>query len=609
MIQSFIIRNGFWLVLFTFVSSVGSEPSPLGSELDPVPPGARITLYADQQEFFLGENVLIHFCLENKGNEPFEISTGGDYRGAGRHLRYKVTAHDETGHLVDDSNPYPMCLGGLVGGHTLKPGDKIYTSLPLMRYCQVENPGIYIIRATHDFGWKENGRKRPVGEIKIRFRMPDEQQAKWVVSNMLKLPENCGSIWGERAAPYPDFSCLMHPVYLGILTELARDGDERAFEGLRRIPTVEATQMLIQLAGDSDAKFALQAIQALNWRLPYPKRHFGPGSSKDRRESSIRGRLVARTWDESLVPEVRAFAGKLLSSDDLASIKAAAFMIKSVGTNNDAPVILAAIKAIRNDTFSTRDNVEDNILDYPQPLTELLGAMDELRDRGYSLGTSLSGDAEFLLYFHFLKDDPKPRSKHWMTMLDAYGTGSWYPVREAAVRSIPKPMPKECMDFVMKMLEDRDLGVCRAACSVAGASGDSAFIRPLLDIVATEHHDWLWREATDSARALGAGFELLEASAERLNNKTLCPLALRVLQVVLEVPSGSSGSSVSRSERLRLREAWRRFLTQHEDEIRAGKRFKLSDPAVTPALVGRARSWKLEDGTIWPSQTETSGHH
>ncbi len=94
MIQSLMVRRGFWLAWFAFVSSVSAEPLSFGmlSDPGPVPAGAKVTLYADQQEFFLGENVLIHFCLENVGDEPFEISTGGDYRGSSRHLRFKVSA-------------------------------------------------------------------------------------------------------------------------------------------------------------------------------------------------------------------------------------------------------------------------------------------------------------------------------------------------------------------------------------------------------------------------------------------------------------------------------------------------------------------------------------
>jgi hypothetical protein len=82
------------------------------------------------------------------------------------------------------------------------------------------------------------------------------------------------------------------------------------------------------------------------------------------------------------------------------------------------------------------------------------------------------------------------------------------------------------------------LGVCRAACTAAGASGNPEFLRPLLDLIATEHHEWLLREASRAAESLEAGFELLEVWAERLADQRLYPLALDALQAVLEVPAG-----------------------------------------------------------------------
>jgi len=580
-----------------------------GRATQPVPRGAKVTLEFDRPNYFLGENVLMHFVLQNTGDTPFEASWGGDYRGASRHLRFKVTATGEAGQAAEDPDPSPMCMGGLGGPKTLKPGENFTTSLPLMRYCDIVKPGVYTIRATHDFGWKEGKRKRPVGQTKITFRMPNAEQAERIVSEMAKLPDWPNKFWGKRSPPYADFRCLRHPVYLDILANrIRRHKDTRAFAGLGRIPTVKATETLIQLAGDPDTALALKAADTLNNRLPCPESHYIPSqlTSSDEPELSIRGRLVERAWDENLVTDVRALAAKLLASEDLPTVAAGAFMITSIGTKEDASAVLAAIKKARNPTFRNRTEPKDNILDMPQPIRELLRAMDTLRTRGYSLGEHVSGDAEILLYFHVLRDDPSPRPKRYRQFLDAFGTSSWFPIREAAVRSIPKPIPPEYRDFVLERLEDKDLGVCRVACAAAGMSGDSRFLRPLLDLIATEQHEWLLREASNAAQTLGAGFDLLSVWADRLAEARLYPLALDALQTVLEVPTGgySGRTDLSRAERLELRKAWKEFLALHADEIRTGRRFNLSDPAVTPALVGRARSWRLPDGTSWPVSTQ-----
>lgn len=586
----------------------GDESMWAGNATQPVPEGAKVTLEFDRPDYFLGENVLMHFVLQNTGDTPFEASWGHDYRGASRHLRFKVTATDEAGQAAEDPDPSDMCMGGLGGPETLKPGEKFTTSLPLMRYCQIDQPGLYRIRATHDFGWREGERKRPVGETTITFRMPDAAKAEWIVSRMENLPNTPNAIWGRRSRDYADFGCLRQPVYLEPLVCRARGGDTHAFEGLGRMATLEATEALIRLAGDSDSNLALDAARTLTGRLPHPEFDKSlPGQGRLRiGRFPVRRRLAERAWDARFAPAVRALATNFLARKETSHISRGALIIEAVGTKEEAPAVLAAIDRALEPLHQPRSDPKDNILDFPQPVRELLRAMQALRSRGFAVGRSVSGRAQILLYFQWLADEAPPRPSHWLQMLDAFGAAGQYPLRESALRSIPQPMPAECTKFVTRGLADPDLGVCRAACAVAGKSGDKELIKPLLEIIATEHHDWLLREASNAAQALGAGFDLLEVWADRLAEERLYHLALDALQTVLEVPSGgySGRTDLIRTERLELRKAWKEFLARHTEEIRNGKRFRLSDPTVTPALVGRARSWRLPDGTSWPVSTQ-----
>ena len=250
-----------------------------------------------------------------------------------------------------------------------------------------------------------------------------------------------------------------------------------------------------------------------------------------------------------------------------------------------------------------RHDAKDNILNLPEPLPELLRAMQSLHARGFTLdGGGLSGNAEIMLWFSWLEKEPGPRPSRWLEMADAFGNGSHFPLNEAVVRSIPSPMPPACAKLVERALANRDYGVCRAACEVAGKSGRKEFIKPLLEIIATEPHDWLLRAASDAARELGAGYDLLDVWADRLDDETLYPIAMDNLQTVLEGLPGSYGgrTDLGRTERLELRKQWKAFLGEHAADIRAGKKFKLPDPAVQPALFGRARSFQFPDGTNWP---------
>jgi hypothetical protein len=121
-----------------------------------IPAGVEIKLVADNETYFLGENILLHYEVKNTGTEPIMVELGGDYRGAPRHTRFHVVATDEAGSAMDDPTPSPQNHGGFGGGGIIKPGETLFESVPIMRYCLFENPGKYTIRIAHDLGWSEN---------------------------------------------------------------------------------------------------------------------------------------------------------------------------------------------------------------------------------------------------------------------------------------------------------------------------------------------------------------------------------------------------------------------------------------------------------------------
>lgn len=570
-----------------------------------VPDGARVRLEADRQEYFLGENILVHFVLENTGTNAFEAAFGGDYRGSSRYLRFQVTATNAAGIEVEDPDPEPNCFGGMGGSHTLKPGGRFIQSLPLMRYRRFTQPGRYTITAAHDFGWKEtDGRKRPVGTITLTLRMPDTAQAERIVAQMEKMPTDEGAVWGEKSGDFPDFSCLCQPVYLPSMARRARAGNLTMLQGIGVQATREATQVLIDLANEKDSKLALEAALTLNARLPDPEfKKELPGRGPFRFDAlENRRRLAEKSWDEAFAAPVRALALKFLGRTETREIGCGAFMIQAVGTAAEAPAVIATLDRVLEPMVSPRHDAKDNILNLPEPLPELLRAMRMLHARGFNLSEGLSGNAQIMLWFDWLAGEPGPRPPRWLEMAEAFGTGSRYPLNETVVRSIPSPMPPECAKFVAGALENADYGVCYAACEVAGKSGRKEFIQPLLEIVATEPHEWLFRASANAAYGLGAGFDLLEACADRLGDEHLYPVALDYLQHVFEgLPGGSSGrTDLTRAERQELRKQWKAFLAAHKAELRDGKRIRIPDPAVPAALFGRARSFRLPDGTEWP---------
>jgi hypothetical protein len=593
------------LALLLAAAAHAAEPSMWeASARKPVPAGAKVTLATDRREYFLGENVLVHFTLENTSDQPIEADFGGDYRGATRALRFKVTATDESGRLAEDPDPSEFFGGGFGGGRKLNPGDRFTQSLPLVHYCRILQPGRYTIRVTHDFGWKEGERKRPIGEITVIFRMPTPTEAEAVVVAMEKLPADPNNTYGERAREYADFTALCQPIYLQPLLRRVEKGDRNALEGICWIATPAATAALIGLATNSNSKLALEAAQTLTMRLPDPALEstngfggFPPFTKEARRK------LAKNSWDAKLAPAVQSLATNYLARPENPEIAAGAFMIQAVGTTNEAPAVRSALDRALDPLVRGRRDPGDDILDQPEPVRQLLNAMTALRDRGYTFDEDhLSGDGAFLLYFSWLANKPPPRPERWLHVLEVFGENCRFPTRVAALNSIPETVPDDCIAFVKSRMADDDLGVVRAACTVAGRSGKKTFLKPLLEIIATEHHEWLLREATDAANKLGAGFDLQNIWADRLAEEHLYGLALDSLQTVIEgLPGGSTGrTDLTRGERIELRNQWKTFLTKHADELRSGKKFKVDDPALTPALFGHARTWQLPNGKFWP---------
>jgi hypothetical protein len=572
------------------------------SATTPVPPGAKVTLELDREWYFVGENVLVHFALTNAGGQPLQASFGGDYRGASRHLRFKVTATDEQGHLVEDPDPTPTCFGGKGATVTLKPGESHFASIPLMRYRRIDHAGRYTVRVTHDFGWKEGKRPRPVGEVKITFRLPSPEQAEQVVEQMEKLPEDPSTSFGQKSVDYADFSCLSHPIYLEPLLRRAGKGKLQALEGIAGMATPEATLALMGLAGNPESKLAGDAVEALIRRLP-PPAQAAPDAGPPRAEiDEPRRQLSRRAWDPKLTDRVRALATHLLTDGDTKGVGAGARLIQSVGVPSDRDAVVAALERTLEPMVKPRDDPKDNILNWTEPLPDLLRAAETLERGSSAPGGGPSGDAGFLLYFHGLAQQPGPRPEGWQDNAAVFGENGRYPVREAALQSIPEEVPPALLKLVRGRLEDPDLGVARAACVVAGRTKDPSFLKPLLEIIATEHHEWLLREATEAARKLGASVDLLSVWAERLGDEHLFGLALDTLQTVIDgLPGGSSGrTDLTRSDRLALRTEWKSFLERHMKELRRGKRFKMGDPALSAELFGRARCWQLANGSYWP---------
>jgi hypothetical protein len=569
----------------------------------PVPEGAKVTLELDKKERFLGENVLVHFVLENVGTEPFQFSQGGDYRGVGRHLRFKVTATNETGALVEETDP-PVFFGGGFGGDvTLKPGEKWTESLPIMRYCRFEQAGRYTLRVTHDFGWKEADRRRPFGEIVIELKMPDAAEAETVVAAMEALPEGRNNSVGQRSAEYADFTCLRQAAYLKPLTRRLEEGNLRALSGLSEIEIPVATRALIASAVHGSVIVAVQIVPRLLERMPLSAEQSRRASEPGWEFLKSRKRKVEHAWLDEMSPGIRELA-KVLMMRDPGLVGPGARLLSEVGTPDDSSVLIAALKPLLESADQPRHSADDR-LESPEPLASISSAASALRGRGWKLPDTLNGNAEILLYLWQLADERIPRSSRSAEILDAFFVTSHWQMREAAVLALPAELDERWLSKLSQALRDEDYGVVRSACRVTGKSGHREFAESLVNIVAAENNRALVLAASEAAESLGAGGPLLAAWADRLSDSSLWSDALDFLQQrTVAWDHGWGGrTDLTREERLELRGHWRTFLEQHGATIAAGKRYAIGDPAITPGMFGRARQFTLPNGAKWPADS------
>ncbi|HBI46565.1 MAG TPA: hypothetical protein DDY78_27480 [Planctomycetales bacterium] len=122
----------------------------------------------------LGEPPKVAFTVKNLSDKPFSYAFGGDYRGAGRHERFKVSALDAGADPlrdpVADKEGRSFNGEGPGGLRQVKPGDAEKQELDLGQYRTFDKPGVYTV--TCRFGLEENfGAEKAAATVETTFRL------------------------------------------------------------------------------------------------------------------------------------------------------------------------------------------------------------------------------------------------------------------------------------------------------------------------------------------------------------------------------------------------------------------------------------------------------
>jgi hypothetical protein len=543
-------------------------------------PDARVRVMFDQTEYFLGENILIHFCVENVGTKPFGVTFGGDYRGMSRNTRFQITALDEHGAAVLDPGAIGSDMGGMVYGPQLATREKHWESLQLARYCRFERAGAYRVRATHDLGWQcPPGLAPPVGEATLILKMPTPAEARAVLEKMDRLPPNHGVTAGQRNRPYADHTALAYEVYLPLVAARARNGEEKAVAAVAAIPTAEATELLVELTGHMDGKIALQALRSVSERLPLPDKERARGFG------TRGGWLAQQTWQPRLAVSIRACASRLLAErPDPDTAWHAAWLLERLGEVPDAPVLIQALEREILRLASTAPGHER--LRARDIVNGQLRAAEALQERGLALPVTATTPAYKVLWLRRLGRDADFRPPGWEAAYARLLRDETAYVREQALLYLPTAQGKDLLRPLASLCDDPDLDVRGAACSAAARFDVTDLRTAVARVARTTTDKSLFRTASGATRQLSQRWDWLELIVARLEEPGLTEPCLQELMAVIGGFNGYSHSGGYKPEQARtLKKGWQKFLDEHEKDLRAGKQWRFNAPGFpTPEL-------------------------
>lgn len=580
---------------------------------------ACVTLTPLKKRWFLGENIQAHYRVKNCGTLPFKVDFGGDYRGASRHLRFKVLASDARGRKLADPDPSGFCMGGMSSDRVLKPGDSFYQTLPLVPYARFERAGTYRVRLFHDLGWKPSLRRAkgrtalpPFTDSRwtqatLVLVQPSPAQARQVVARMAKLPTDPNATWGKKSGPFADFVCLRYPVYLPILEQRVIQGlgVSQALRGIANIPTPAATAALIRLLRLPGGRLSQPVVGALSMRLPDPmlQGKLGPRNPFFNTLKPQRLYLIKHGWRPRFAGAVRAAARRLLAAKSTAAVRSGAFLVQAVGTAKERAALVSALDWAIAQTV----RLPLNRRLYPRPrgaCQELLRAAVMLVRHGrVKPPTPPRTPGQIALYLTAwgpVQAAKRPRSFNrlvgqWMSHRIPY-------IRELVLTLTTGAYPASVLRRLRRQLTSSSVDLQVAACNAVARTKQPRFRRALLALMATARERWLIIVLAGAARAIGVRPDrVARAWALRLDDPKLTMLIFGQLSSLFQ---GNSGTSMSRkitlAEARRLKRRWLRFIRTHRVAIRKGHRFRFGDPRLSPQLVPRGFYFTRRAKPRWP---------
>jgi len=301
----------------------------------------KLAYVSDKRDYFIGEPITLKFKIKNNGTDDFVFERGADYRGASRSLRFYFTATNKKGEKAIDPKPHQICMGGIGGPISLKPGEVDEIELPLLAYLSFPSPGTYTVKAYQALGFGQPDKaiakaneyrlewQHSYGaSFEINLRAPTHEEIQNLITTRLAVK--------DRYERRRGFSHIHNSIYLKpLLKTLKNETDEHRIEalvaGIGSILTVESTRCLIELARDERTAVRINALELLFLRLP-----LNPNSklSAEFQNPPYKKREIELAWDETLRPPIAEIVKQSLKSTSPDYVSAAALCIWHMGDPN-----------------------------------------------------------------------------------------------------------------------------------------------------------------------------------------------------------------------------------------------------------------------------------
>jgi hypothetical protein len=570
-----------------------------------IPKNAQVSISTNKIKYFLGENILLHFKLENTGNKTFQASFGSDYRGAARSLRWIVTATDELGDTVADPYPGGFCMGGIGGPSDVTKEDPYYHSIPVLRYLRFEKPGTYKVKVHHDFGWRTHTYEEfPDAEIQLVITQVTEKDAEKLVDFWIKEKDDPGYSVGEKHNEHAAFSFVRNKAFLPALYKEAKNGNLKAIWGIGSIPTVDATARLLDLMGSDIDTIKKTACRELCQRLPDPylKGELGLRNVFDNDRAAPRKYLVDRSWDEKFAIEIRKIATDYLNTDDKDWIATGAFLFECVGIPENRKLISDVLTVEANRKYELRIDI------YPRPrgaCMELQRAAKTLLDRGTEINMNPKTAGDAIFYLLKIKADSTFRPVDMNQICLRLLKDSPPYVQEHVLKFYPKPLHTSMHPELRRILAGDNVDASIEAMAIISRDSLVELKDAALEILKTAKDDWLFRNAEYAVLKVGSNYERLEVLVSRLDEEEML---FDVLDALKSIFSNTGGGGSNSNQDLaavakRIKPLWEQFLIDHKEELMAGKKFKLPNKNITEAMFPDHYYMSLNRGTKnWPKQ-------